>query len=310
MKTCYYVGVLDPINKKKPIGMINGLKSFGYDVEVYPEQKKLILNKNYDLFFGEYLNLDKTFNWNAFKTVVCWTNLNLLNALDCAKEFPNTKFVISPKSYLHSNYLNNWHFKNFGEIYSPMFFYENQNLTLLNNLLIDSNQVNNHCFRLLDNLFYCYLPCCLSEDISIDSEKSIDITYIGTTHNRPYVQQAINYFKQKYNIFSSFDGGSTTPEETIKIYSQSKIVLTEQISPVILEYPVRLGEATRQGCQVVAYTPIEIPQNLELIPDHSQATSFDSFLNIIETKINNFQKKIYTQNTYTNALNFLFNSIS
>jgi len=301
--------VLDPINKKKPTGMINALKKLGYEVDVFSNQEHIVTDKCYDLFFGEYLNLNNNFSWNKFKTVVFWTNVRLEDAVKCANSHPNTKFVVAPKSYLHDDILIDWHLKTFGDVYSPSSLYENQNLIILKQLLADGKQIKPHYFQLFHNLFYCYLPCCLSEDIPIESEKHIDVAYIGTTHNRPNVQNAINFFKQKYNIFSSFDNGPTTPEETIKIYSQSKIILTEQILPVILEYPVRLGEASRQGCHVVAYTPIKIPKNSELVPDHSQSTSFDCFLSTIETNIKNFKNKIYTKNTYINALNFVFESI-
>ena len=309
MQTCYYVGVLDPINKKKPIGMINGLKQLGYEVDIFSNQEQIATNKCYDLFFGEYLNLNNNFSWNQFKTVVFWTNVKLEDAVKCANSHPNTKFVVAPKSCLHNDILIDWHLKTFGDVYSPLSVYENQNLIILKQLLVNGKQINNDCFQLLNNLFYCYLPCCLSEDTPIDSEKNIDICYIGTTHNRQQVQNAINVFKKKYNIFSTFDNGSTTPEHTVEIYSQSKIVLTEQVLPVLLEYPVRLGEASRQGCHVVVYTPIEIPQDSDLIPNHSQATTFDSYLNIIESKIHNFDKQIYIKNTYINGLNFLFESI-
>ena len=154
------------------------------------------------------------------------------------------------------------------------------------------------------------MPCCLSEDNHIENIKNIDILYIGTTHNRPHVKAAIEKFKSKFNIYSTFTHGPTTPEQTVELYSKSKIVLTEQVLPVLLEYPVRLGEASRQGCHVVAYSPIHIPQNMDLIPPHTQKNNFEEFVCSIENNILNFKSKFINNNSYVNAIKFLLDTVN
>ena len=95
------------------------------------------------------------------------------------------------------------------------------------------------------------------------------------------------------------------------MYKKSKVTISEQVNPVILEYPVRLGESTSTGCR--SFNLEKIPLNCQnlLIPDYTPCLDVQEMLSKIKIYLDNYTINIahdlYTNfnSTYDNAVSYL-----
>ena len=87
--------------------------------------------------------------------------------------------------------------------------------------------------------------------------------------------------------------------------------MSEQVQPVVLEYPVRLGESTSTGCKLFLLEKIPIHSNNKLIPEHVSDLNTKDLIKNLENYLENFtveeSEKLYLnfESTYNNASDFL-----
>lgn len=305
IKSCTFYGHMDPINYKKPMGFFNSFVKKNIKIDHMKDGNYGCSSKTTDLLFGESHDLTCDFSKNKF--VVFWDNIEINKIKQIAHRFSETIFVIATKSWIFDHNINS----SFCSKYDNKYAYFNRENIYFNLSHIEENIKNNiidrqdNLYKLSDNLYLTYLPCSLSEDSPCDTQnREYDVVYIGSTHNRPFVSKAIDFLKNKYNIFSTYEK-KIGPEEAINIYEKSKVAIHEQVSPVLLEHPVRLGECRRKGCSFVSLSEFVLPNQTQLIPDFHHCSNYDVFVETIEQQINSFNAVPYTTNTYDNALEFI-----
>jgi spore maturation protein CgeB len=70
------------------------------------------------------------------------------------------------------------------------------------------------------------------------------------------------------------------PERCIEFYKETEFVLHEQVQPVILEFPVRVGEATACGSKIILFEELNLYEEAVLtkkIPELIKFSSFEDF---------------------------------
>lgn len=164
------------------------------------------------------------------------------------------------------------------------------------------------------NLRLCYLPCCLSERTNYVENRPYDVCYFGSIGNRPGVKKALDILSKKYKIITNeYDKvGIMSPEKCFNFYKESKVTLSEQIDPVIMEYPVRLGESTSTGCRLFLIEPIDIrDKSNPLIPDYTPCNNVEDMVSNVEMYLSEYStsksKEGYDNfnSTYDNAVSYL-----
>lgn len=298
MLKCYYVGWIHDYNRKKPIGMMNALKKQGYHILLTHVNNAIYDSGPCDLLFGELKTID--LNFKNFKTVFVWSLMDLNKLIKVAQSNPHTKFIIGSKSFVHDPYAVEQHTKLYGKIY--MKDYEPEKIDLENyiNILSKSKKINENITQILDNLYYYFAPCCLSEDEPIRREKIYDVCYFGTLNNRPNILRFFENNKNKFNCIGSFNrAGIIEPEDVVKYYQQTKLVIHEYVNPPVLEHPVRLGEAPRQGCKYIGLSAIQLPKTHNtLIPNHILEHNYDDFVDKVQHELEIYEPVYETRNTY------------
>jgi len=295
-------------NYKKIEGFYNAFSKIG-EVEWVIDISKC-KKKHYDIVFGE-LSLDFLFsNIDLYKSInikhhIIWScfDIQKLNRLSSLRKDVN--FICANKSNIFNRKIVDEYISKYGYEYMRI---GEEGVNLLDTLNENS-----------DNLKLVYLPCSLSEKPqNVSNDKSLDICYFGTLNNRPNVNKALHFLEKKYSIVTNcWDRvGVMNPEECFDYYKKSKITISESISPNILEYPVRLGESTANGCRLFLYEHIPLKTENILIPDHTYTSDFDTFIREIENYLDNFRiEQSYElhnnfTSTYDNAVKFLLNEIN
>lgn len=259
----------------------------------------------YDICFSE-LNINDLLKdqYKKFqiKKHVVWGTYQCDKLIEVANNFPQTVFVNLYKSDVLNPEISESYIDKFGKEYQMC---PPEGVDLLQ-LRKDFNSIPN-------NLFLGYLPCCLSELGKFSEDKIYDIAYFGTLFNRPIVSKILNKLSTKYKI-SSYDSSHGTylnPDQCFDIYKNSKLTISEQVNPVILELPVRLGEATANGCKTFILENIPINQESDFIPSYESCFSEQEMLDKIESYLSNFDltesKKLHNDfcSTYDRAVSFL-----
>lgn len=264
---------------------------------------------NYDICFAEsnidtVINRIEEYKSLKIKKQIFWTCADIHKLIKIATVVKETSFINAYKSNVLDDRILIEYQNKFGGEYQKV-GWEGINI---------SDYLNIGSFK-IDNLILFYLPCCLSEQHDFVEEKIYDICYFGTIRNRPNVARVIDALSSKYNIIvHAWDrDGIKHPEECYNLYKQSKITLSEQVHPVILEYPVRMGESTSTGCKLFLLEEISIKSDSDLIPEYESCFSYSEMIEKIENYLSNFKiensKKIYDQflSTYDNAVQKLLN---
>jgi hypothetical protein len=167
------------------------------------------------------------------------------------------------------------------------------------------------------NVEIIYLPCCISVKEDFYDEKEYDICYFGTLHNRPKISEILNNLSKKYKVITSNSshGKVRPPHECYELYKRSKTTLSEQVNPVVLEYPVRLGEATSTGCKVFLLEEIPLFCENILIPNHFSSRDVNFLTESINEYIEFFSiensKEIYNNfnSTYDSAVDYILTKL-
>jgi len=298
MLKCYYIGWIHDYNRKKPIGMMNALSKAGYSISLTHINDRIIDQSQYDLLFGELKTIDLDFS--NFKNVFIWSLVDLNKAIDVANKYPDTKFIIGSKSFVHDEVAIEEHKKLYGSVYMKDYPPEKINLDDYLKIITSSEKINSGLYKILNNLYYYYVPCCLSEDTIEKKEKYYDVCYFGTTENRLNLKKFFTEECNNLKLISSFNtSGIMDPNNVIDIYRKTKIIVHEYVNPPILEHPVRLGECVRQGCQYIGLSTIKLPDpdNI-LVPNHVLKYSYDDFKNEIYKQLNSFIPVYHELNTY------------
>lgn len=309
VNSCTFYGYMDPINFKKPLGFLNSLKKKNIHIDHMNQGNFGCSKNNTDLFFGECHDLTCDFSKNKF--VIFWDNIELKKIKQIANFYKKTIFLIATKSWIFDENIN----KTFCKKYDSKYAYFGRE-----NIYLDINEINNELkntlldskldlYKISKNLYLTYLPCCLSEDEpNFNNFRQYDIIYVGSVHNRPIIKKTIDFLKTKYNVFSTYDK-KIGPLEAISMYSNTKVAIHEQVAPVLLEHPVRLGETRRQGCSFISFSEFVLPNNIELVPDYTECYNYDVFIEEIEKNIKNYKNNPYILNTYDLAIDKLFKII-
>lgn len=283
MKTCVIGIDKTNHNYRKVYGFIDAFSKFG---EVFHQVDEENWNVNgYDLYFGEMKNFNC--QYPKHKTVIIWSNISVLKIIEITKNNKDTNFIWAVKSPIHIEKITNKYIETFGDMYqvTPP---EGQDLKAFLNVLSNSFKIDDNTYKISDNLIYTFLPCSLSqyvEDNIVEDENSLyDICYFGTTHNRNEVLQVLNFFERNNRkTITNYKIGHTNPEDVLQYYKKSKICIHQQVHPVILEIPVRLGEAMSYGCKYVSIEKIALNESIQQSPLFEHYYSTSSIKEAIET---------------------------
>ncbi len=303
-------------NYRKIEGFYNALSKIGKTEWV---QKIFQSEENdYDIVFGEinlsdiYSNIER-FKSMKIKALITWRTYTYEKLIELANLKPDTFFLNAYKSNILNNDIKN----NFVERYKTLegILYK-ADYQMWQDEGVDLVKFTEK--ELPSNLELCYLPCCLSEKEDFVEDKKYDICYFGTIHNRPGVDRCLKVLSEKYSILSNaWDrNGIKNPDECYQLYKNCKVSLSEQVHPVILEYPVRLGESTSTGCRLFLLESIKCQDvSNSLIPDYTSCDSVDDMINKIDEYLQSFDinqsKDLYNNfvSTYDNAVKFLLKKI-
>jgi len=265
-------------------------------------------HQSYDLVFGEisfsYLfnNIEKFKSLNI-KSIVTWVTADINKLVEFSLTKRETKFVNLYKSNLFNKKILKEYKKIYGDTYQQ---------TLDEGIAVE-DFLNLQDKKITDNLSIDYLPCSLSK-LGKTEEKIYDVCYFGTINNRPIVREIINDLKKKYRVFTNFSDVDSVlkPEECFSLYSKSKLTISEQVYPVPLEYPVRLGESSANGCKCFIHSSFDIKDSQNpLIPDHiisnDKKKLIEEIDQFLESYTDDYAKKMIDNfsATYENAANFI-----
>lgn len=286
-------GDISTRDKFKLTGFINSFSNIINSNVEYLEPNKLINSHSCDILFGEsgiWLDIDYT----NIKNVFIWSVISIDKILNLSTKFKNTKFFICSKSILHDENI----IKDYRNIYKSddylIYGVEGVNVQNFINELLISEKINKNLFRINNNTFYFYLPCCLADsNIYNKVEKNIDITYFGTIENRPRLKKLVDKLKQNgLNVVTNEQNNYITPEECVSYYNRSITTLHEQVGPVYLEYPVRLGEASYCRSKVFSIDDMELSNysnNDENLPNYISSNSIDDIFERIVKYIERYK---------------------
>lgn len=275
------------------------------DITIFSSLKQ---NNDIDIFFGETgqgLNIDYT----NIKNVVLWANYDVRKILELSKKFKDTRFILASKSLMHNREITRDYIEKFGKHYQ-IYGNEGQDLVNFMNIIDSSNKLSNNSYQLTDNLFYIYLPCSLSEHGNLNFVE-YDVCYFGTSYNRPRVNNALNVLsKAGFSVKTTNIQGFISPEECFNLYSKTICTISEQIHPVQLEYPVRLGESSANGCKTFLYDDLSLHrEKSNLVPMYKKIENLEEVVEYISKVKRNddLRKDIYNSHmaTYDEAVSFI-----
>jgi hypothetical protein len=255
MKTALVIGIgPQNYNWNKIKGFIQAFQGSGHGVIHWTDSQEI--NFPVDIMFseGEPLFID----YSSVKKVVFWTNTDIDKVRIIAQKNKGTDFILAPKSWMFDPHLNQEYIDRWGSSYQVSHF-EGQNLKRINQFVNGQPVI-----QIEQNLKLMYLPCALSSKGTTVKELKYHFGYFGTRNNRPQVVKAVNLLKQKgYSIKVNWaEDRVISPEQCIEFYKETAYVLHEQVHPVMLEYPVRLGEATAHGATVISIESIGLSESV------------------------------------------------
>lgn len=268
----------------------------------------------YDIVFGE-INLYDIFvkNHDRFlkmniKLLNIWRVFDLYILEKIASIKPDTLVINSFKSNILDKDIISNYISRFGDKYQ--FYGGEEGVNLSNFLEIDK-------MELPKNLRLNYIPCSLSEKSNFVEDKKYDICYFGTIRNRPIVNRVIDKLSSKYRIMKNYSdlGHIMNPDECFELYKTTKLTLSQQVHPVILEYPVRIGESSANGCRSFLYEEISCKVSNKFIPDYTSCSTEDEMISKIEDYIENFtldkSRNLYNdfQSTYENVVDYIIRQV-
>ena len=307
-------------NYKKCEGIRDAFISLGYETHYHLQHLNASELKSYgeiDVIFTEWdYRIEKFEN---VKNVIFWCNMDITKKITLAKNNPQTNIILAPKSYMfdlevNQAYNNICH----TDIYQS-FGHEGQNLNVVNMLLSNNSlqRIDLTTYQ-LGNFYFSYMPCTLSDPCLFETVKEAryKFGYFGTGRNRPQIQAIYNVLKQDsfYKdklIFNFVENGVISPEECISYYKETEYVLHVQVNPVLLEYPVRAGEATANGCKILLIEELPLYEkaiNTGLIPEMIKFNSANNLLNeITNIPVRSFKER---QNQARNFNHTYLESIS
>lgn len=305
-------GKEDLINHRKIEGFYNSFSKIG---ECEWVQKMFDCKYDeYDLVFGEIHlseikeNIDKYINMKI-KSQVIWMTYSPDKIIELANLKKDTFFINAYKTNIFNSRIT----EKFTDLFKQDAYQIHKEEGVYFTEIIKFN-----FSEVPSNLHFCYLPCSLSVKEEFVYDKVYDICYFGTLNNRPGVKRAIEILSKKYKIMANgYDiSGIKTPAECYELYKSSKVTLSEQVHPVILEYPVRLGESTSTGCKLFLIEPIDCNDvDNEFIPDYTSCKGVEDLVTKVSDYIDNFRietsKQLYDNfmSTYDNAVQYILNKI-
>lgn len=293
-------------NYKKIIGFVNSLSKIHNVIHIddgnIDNINRTINDKKIQLVFGETLQICNI-DFSNVEMCFFWGDEKFESIIEVSKYFPKTKFIYGHKSLLYIDEL----FSKYVQKYSYESLDSNQTTKeylVYNNYLNNCEKIDEiGTYKASNNFVLMYVPCCHSE-IGKLQEIKYDVCYFGTTDNRPKVLQALKILNNMgYSIKSNLIDGHINPEDCIKYYSESICTLHEQVWPVDLEYPVRMGECSANGCKLFNFDYLkhfenEIPY---FIPRYETITDIDIIVKYIEDvkRDNKIREEIYLNFNYT-----------
>jgi hypothetical protein len=317
MKTIVIIGIgKENYNYKKIKGFIDGFKEFGHEVFHYTYLNHDILKKHQqiDILFAETNYLEGIF-YNV-KNFILWTNTKLYQVINFAKVNNHLNIIFAPKSFMFNTQVNEIYFEKMLTTEYQMVDHEGQDLDFVTELINKKEKINEFTYKIFENLIFTYMPCSKSDLINSDSlkEAKYKFSYFGTGNNRPQVVAALNFLNERIPNQIKFhfveNGGPIDPDQCISYYKESEYVLHEQVNPVILEYSVRIGEATAAGSKIILFETLPLYEKVKLlnkVPEMIKYNSAEEFkLNFDKIETRNLEtRKIDSKNfnfTYSNAI--------
>lgn len=292
MKTVVVIGIgKENYNYKKIKGFIDGFNLLGYNTFHYKNLNQEVLKQHtkIDLLFAETEYLDGVFD-NVEKFIL-WTNTKLSTVIDFAKRNKHINMIFSPKSFMFNEEVNEKYQELFSTYEYQMVDHEGQDLEIISELIKRKEKINDFSYKILDNLIFSYMPCTKSEMIEPNTlkETKYRFSYFGTGGNRPRILQAAQKLMIKcpelIKIHFVEQGGPIDPETCVSLYKETDYVLHEQVNPVILEYAVRVGEASAAGAKIILFEDLPLYEKvkaLKKIPEMIKLSSVEYFLDNLD----------------------------
>lgn len=292
MKTVVVIGIgKENYNYKKIKGFIDAFKNLNYEVFHYTYLNHDILKKHQkiDILFAETEYLQSKFE--NVKNFILWTNTKLHQVINFAKNNKQLNMIFTPKSFMFDSKINEAYVEIFSTSEYQMVDHEGQDLDSIVELIEKKEKINDFTYKILDNLIFSYMPCSKSDLIDLDTikESKYKFSYFGTGSNRPRVLETINFLNQKIPGQIKFhfveNGGPIDPEQCISFYKESEYVLHEQVNPVILEYAVRVGEASAAGAKIILFETLPLYEKvstLNKVPEMTKFNSVEEFVSGLE----------------------------
>lgn len=269
-------------------------------------------SNEYDIVFGEYGVQQLLSNFDRYKQMqikaqVIWGAYEISNVIKLAEARPDIFFINAHKSSMFDTDALNEHISKYGNDYLR---YGGEEGIHLPDYLGIKNPIR-------ENLILAYLPYCLSEVHPFHETKNYDICYFGTLGNRPNIARMLESLSKDYTVLgNAWDRqGIIDPNSCYEYYKECKVTLSEQVHPIRLEYPVRLGEATSTGCRLFQLQSININTNSHLVPDYTACFDFDNMIDSVKNYLDNFSvedsRKLYDSftSTYDEAVEYVLHMI-
>lgn len=328
MKTVVVIGIgKENYNYKKIKGFIDGFNLLGYKTFHYRQLNREVLKKHekINILFAETDFLEGKFE--NVENFVLWTNTKFSTVIKFAENNKHVKIIFSPKSFMFNEEVN--------EKYNQLFFtsdyqmvdHEGQNLEIISEIAAKKQKIDTCSYKVFDNLIFSYMPCTKSEIIDPNTlkESKYKFSYFGTGYNRPRILEIVKFLKTNHpsliNAHFVEHGGPIEPEACISFYKESEYVLHEQINPVILEYAVRIGEASAAGAKIILIEDLPLYENIKpmnKVPEMIKIDSVESFVDNLKSIPDRSieERKKYSSefiHTYESAIKeykFLFSKFS
>lgn len=254
MKNVVVVGIgSENYNYKKIEGFVKGFSKLEYKVIHFRHinNSQLMSIGEIEILFSEDRNLPE--DTRGIKTLITWTNYDLNKIVNYAIKNPNLNIILAPKSFMSNEEVNQKYIDSYGTSIYQAIDFEGQDIENIAEIFRSKPKVNETSVKVLKNLIVTYIPCTLSEIINSSEikENKYKFSYFGTGSNRPNIVEIIKRLPGEVNFHFVEQGGPISPNDCIEMYKETEYVLHEQTNPVILEYPVRIGEANAAGCKII-----------------------------------------------------------
>jgi len=313
MKNVVVVGIgKENYNYKKIEGFINGFSKLEYQVSHlrFIDEAQIAKLGEIEILFSEDGNLPE--HTKRIKTLILWSNYDVNKIIEYALKNKETNIILAPKSFMIDQEVNERYSESYGTAMYQTIGFEGQNIDNILEIFNSKKKLNQTSVKILDNLILTYIPCSLSESVQLSEikESKYKFSYFGTGSNRPNILEIVKNLPGQVNFHFVEQGGPIDPMECIKMYKETDYVLHEQTNPVILEYPVRVGEASASGCKIILIETLPLYEKIlktEKIPEMIKFHSANQFLQSLnQIKKRTLEEKISCasnfKNTYENVI--------